>query len=207
MAAGNGFLTVSPDARYGNGTFSLVEAIALVQRFTCPGSGQQQITEIGAYFMRNSGSAAWHVHFGIFTHDSPNNCPEAIVENSDSGEITINDPNFSYVKHFFSYPTCPLLTGGSDYWLGIMVNEPSGVFANIDRIASSFKNTLNDFGPAYPTWPSGADWHTHTDQPSSDLSLYAVYEAAPPSGPIQEQLLRHGTWFGSGVKQSMWWAK
>ena len=28
-----------------------------------------------------------------------------------------------------------------------------------------------------------------------------------PSGPTQAQLLRHGTWFGSGVKQRMWWAR
>jgi len=26
-------------------------------------------------------------------------------------------------------------------------------------------------------------------------------------GPTQEQIMRHGTWFGSGVKQRMWWAK
>jgi hypothetical protein len=31
--------------------------------------------------------------------------------------------------------------------------------------------------------------------------------AVPPSGPTQAQLMRHGTWFGSGVKQRMWWAK
>jgi hypothetical protein len=28
------------------------------------------------------------------------------------------------------------------------------------------------------------------------------------AGPTQAQLMRHGTWFGSGgVKQRMWWAK
>jgi hypothetical protein len=31
----------------------------------------------------------------------------------------------------------------------------------------------------------------------------------PPgiSSPTQAQLMRHGTWFGSGAKQKMWWAK
>jgi hypothetical protein len=29
----------------------------------------------------------------------------------------------------------------------------------------------------------------------------------PVTGPTQAQLLRHGTWFGDGVKQRMWWTK
>jgi hypothetical protein len=32
-------------------------------------------------------------------------------------------------------------------------------------------------------------------------------EPVPVSGPTQEQLLRHGTWFSGGVKQRMWWAR
>jgi len=27
------------------------------------------------------------------------------------------------------------------------------------------------------------------------------------AAPTQEQLMRHGTWFGDGVKKPMWWAK
>lgn len=30
----------------------------------------------------------------------------------------------------------------------------------------------------------------------------------PPADPMgQALLMRHGTWFGSGVKQRMWWAR
>jgi hypothetical protein len=39
------------------------------------------------------------------------------------------------------------------------------------------------------------------------FDLLETQTVTPPSGPTQEQLLRHGTWFGSGVKQRMWWAK
>ena len=41
----------------------------------------------------------------------------------------------------------------------------------------------------------------------SKANLYAVIQDASPTGPTQAQLMRHGTWFGSGVKQRMWWAK
>lgn len=40
----------------------------------------------------------------------------------------------------------------------------------------------------------------------NEIYLYEA-EEPPPSGPTQEQLLRHGTWFDSGVKQRMAWAK
>jgi hypothetical protein len=28
-----------------------------------------------------------------------------------------------------------------------------------------------------------------------------------PTGPLMAQLMRHGTWFGDGIKQKMWWAR
>jgi len=57
---------------------------------------------------------------------------------------------------------------------------------------------------------NGADWTTlgtFTDisWPDTDQQLFTAVEA--PTGPTPAQLMRHGTWFGSGVKQRMWWGK
>jgi hypothetical protein len=39
--------------------------------------------------------------------------------------------------------------------------------------------------------------------------VFVQVEYAEPeiSGPLMAQLMRHGTWFGSGIKQKMWWAR
>lgn len=38
----------------------------------------------------------------------------------------------------------------------------------------------------------------------SQLMVQVAY-SDEVSGPTQDKLLRHGTWFGQGVKQRMWW--
>jgi hypothetical protein len=41
----------------------------------------------------------------------------------------------------------------------------------------------------------------------NSLHLIEADNGGSPPGPTQDQLLRHGTWFGFGVRQNMWWAK
>lgn len=40
----------------------------------------------------------------------------------------------------------------------------------------------------------------------SQVMVQVAYTDQLP-GPNQENLLRHGTWFGNGIKNTMWWAK
>ena len=39
---------------------------------------------------------------------------------------------------------------------------------------------------------------------SQSVSSIGAMESA---GPSQDQVMRHGCWFGSGVKQPFWWAR
>lgn len=166
MAAGNGFLTASPDARYGDieGLFNATEIWA--HKFTCPGSGDIDISEIGLYTYCEFGSS--YLHLAIFTHDSSNNCPAEIVTNSDTGAVAI--PVTTMAKCYYTYSTKPRITGGSNYWLASTQNNNNRYSRFATGTGPLYVSTMT-----YPTWPTDTQWHTHTDL-SRDPSLYAVYE-------------------------------
>lgn len=163
----NGFLVASPGARHGDTSPGLASGWLIAQRFTCPDAGTQEISEIG-YYGKDNGN---EMRFAIFTDDSGNTCPESIVANSESDTVA-NSANIAKVNHI--YGTKPELTGGVDYWLVSYYDGP----INPDYLASSGENTINVTGYTPYTWPDADDWHTHTDRPTFDMSLYAVYAAA-----------------------------
>ena len=171
MAAANGFVTVSPDARYGDAEGSFPASFVLAAKFTAPGSGALNITEIGIY---SYSSSTGHLHLAIWTHDAGNDCPESIVANSDTGEFASTG---SMAKLSHSYGTEPVLTGGNIYWLTFIGDFDN---AHPSRFASG-GNAVYVTGITYPTWPTGTQWESHTDQ-TVDYSLYAVYETAPSGG-------------------------
>ncbi len=166
MAAANGFVLVSPDARYGDVEGSFPVDYSFAAKFTAPGSGALNITEIGIYCYA---SITGNQHLAIFTHDAGNDCPESIVANSDTGEFaSVN----SMAKLSHSYGTEPVLTGGSIYWL-VFIGDHAN--AHPSRFASG-GDAVFVTGRTYPTWPTGTQWESHSDQ-TVDYSFYAVYEA------------------------------
>jgi hypothetical protein len=178
MAAGNGFLTVTPDSRYGDKTGIYTENLAGAARFQCPATGaaKKNIKEIGLYASKTAGSK-WIM--GVFDHDSSNNCPSSLVLNSGSGEIF---PTTDMQKSYYTYSgTLPEVDAGSYYWLGVIVtgaNMTPSRFENAAGVALYISSGLT-----YPTWPTDTEWHTHTDQTHS-YSFYVVYEDASSGLPI-----------------------
>ena len=194
---GNGFLIVSPSLRYGNTDSSYAGGL-MALKVLCPGTSNQQVTEIGAYLHANS-----TCHFGIFSHDAVNNCPNTLIADSDSGEAAYNSG--TYIKVSFTYSSKPQLTAGSIYWLCCFPDSSPTTYLSRFTYGS---NGDREGSGTYPTWPNNASWQG-ASLTGYDQGIYAVIEDAPvaPVGPTQAQLMRHGTWFGSGVKQRMWWAK
>jgi len=174
-AAGQGFLTVRPDARFGadyvliSDTGSVMRSRA--ERFTMPGSGPYNITEIGAYLYEIA-TGTLGAKFAIFTDDNVNDCPEDMVENSESTEVTIDGS--SYTLYYHTYGTQPQLTGGTDYWLA-MIGESGSNDMRLSADTTGGLSLRTDV--TYSTWPTEPDWETNTSGVYT-TSLYAIYEAA-----------------------------
>ena len=164
MAAYNGFGTITPDTKYGATGLGQSANYATAQKFTCGGSGTQEVSEIGMYAHGNDGTPS--VLMAVFTHDAANDCPETIVANS---EIAVSPTGHDYVKVSASYSTKPQVTGGSTYWLAMIVNGETYVAA--EAAAGEL-----ELSASYPTWPTGTGWETHSHY-NYDLSFYAVYAA------------------------------
>ena len=164
----NGFLTETP-ADHGDTQQSIPSDHNAAIEFTCPGSGTQELTEIGCFGNGDGHPQGGDVYMGVFTDDVPNDCPDAIVADSDSGETTMpqNGPSISH-----SYGTLPEVTGGAVYWLAIHSAEGR---LNIDMLETG-ANSIN-LESAYPAWPTPTEWETHFNR-SWDLGLWAVYQAA-----------------------------
>ncbi len=164
----NGFLTSSPGARHGASLASYSQA-CFAQKFVCGGSGAQVGVEIGLWAKKFSANSL--VHLAIFDHDAVNNCPSTIVANSDSGELTINNTTVS--KFLFTYITQPALTGGTTYWIAVIFG-PTNI-TQLDINTSGGVSLEKTTGVTYSTWPTDAEWETHTDR-VYDSGLYVVYQ-------------------------------
>jgi len=165
MAAGNGFLTESPDTRYGDANGSFIATEMWAHKFVAPSSGTLEISEIGLYTVQYTSGV--YLHLAIFEHDAANNCPDTIVENSDSGAILM--PQDTFQKCYAVYGTKPTITGGNTYWIGCCQNS-----ANYYSRFQTGTGPLYVSGATYPTWPTPTAWETHGDL-TRDPSLYAVY--------------------------------
>lgn len=165
MAAYNGFGTVAPDAKYGATGIGQSANYAMAQKYVLGGSGTQELTEIGFYGHGNGSAPS--VIMGVFTHDAANDCPEALVADS---QIAIAPSGSSYVLTTATYSTKPQLTSGDTYWMALLANGE--VYVSGESTSGELERTAT-----YDTWPTSTAWHTHSHF-NYDLSFYAVYQAS-----------------------------
>lgn len=178
----NGFVSSSPGSRHGASLSTYKADYATAQRFTCPGSGTQEITEAGIWAWRWGSNRTLKI--AIFTNDSGNTCPESMVTNSEIS-ITVTSASPTMAKAYSSYGTKPTVTGGTVYWLGFLsdcdatnyfgldyLNQPSGTITALYRTET------------YPTWPTASAWETHTDMTTVDMGIYVVYQQAATLPPF-----------------------
>ncbi len=165
----NGFLIETPSS-HGDEQMNATANVVVAQEFTCPGSGIQEITEIGAFGDTDVDPAAFSI--GIFTDDAANDCPESQVANSDA-DLTMPaaGPSDSY-----AYSTYPLLSGGVDYWLAIVSHDSD---LNLDRFSTG-GNTEQGFVSG-GAWPTPAEWESLNSR-TWDMGFWAVYQAQAASG-------------------------
>jgi len=184
VAAANGFVTERPDTRYGDtqGTFN--ETWIVASRFVAPGSGQLTITEIGLYAYQ---SPAPNVKLAIFTDDAVNGCPETMVSNSETGEITMPT---SMGIGYYTYTTCPVVTGGNTYWIAVTSSDA----IEYSRFASG-GTTVQSGSQTYGVWPSASAWEGFADS-VRDYSFYAKYTTA--GGTTYEQAVGGTLAFSGG---------
>ncbi len=165
----NGFLTSTPSS-HGDEQMNATANVVVAQEFTCPGSGIQEITEIGAFGDTDTGDTDFSI--GIFTDDAANDCPESQVANSDADLVMPNaGPSDSH-----AYSTYPLLSGGVDYWLAIVSHDSA---LNLDRFSSG-GNTEQGFVSA-GAWPTPTEWEALSSR-TWDMGFWAVYQAQAVSG-------------------------
>ena len=176
----NGFLSSSPGARHGTVTFNSTTFLAAAQKFTCPGTGTVEISEIGVWLSADA-SNTHDFALAIFTHDAANNNPDTLVANSDTGAMA--HATTTVTKKSYTYPTKPQLTGGQVYWL---IHYSGDAVGNIDYIASG-GGIVYFVHPDGTDWPTPAQWDTGTDAADVDMGIYVVY-STPHSRDIADNL-------------------
>ena len=179
----NGFLTSSPTVRHGDMETTPPANICEAQKYTCPGTGLQAISEIGLWCDAEGSTANFKL--SIWTHDATNNVPEALVSNSETPELTQTGGTVS--KVYYPYTTKPILTGGEVYWLvwytkdaNLGPDKPTGGGGTGRYTDGSLS------GPTYPTNPTGAQWED-CETYNEDTGIYAVYG---PAGIYEQEGFR-----------------
>lgn len=160
----NGFQTSRPSSHGGEQMNATVN-VAVGIEFTCPGSGTQEITELGHFGDTDTGDANFSI--GIFTDDAANDCPESQVSNSD---LDLVMPNAGPSVYGALDPVAEC-TGGVDYWF-CFVSDDSDL--NLDR-DSTGGNTEQGFVSG-GAWPTPAEWEGFTSR-TWDMGIWAIYQA------------------------------
>ncbi len=120
MASANGFLTETPTSRYGASSLAPLSTDTVVaQKFTLSGTGSKEISEIGIW-ASSTGTA--YFHLAIFSDTGDGSHSGTIVENSDSGEISMATTT-EITKVSYTYTNKPVLTGGDTYWLVLFTDN------------------------------------------------------------------------------------
>jgi len=171
LAAAKGFVTVRPDAAYGDNELFCSADQAYCELWTCPGSGAQEISEVG--FWGDSDAIAAVYHMAFFTdagEASGASYPVNLVTNSDTGEISFQ--NTTPQIRPFTYGTKPILTGGAKYWFALGTDDSNLQVQHFD-VGIAAGDSISD-STTYPNWSTS--WSTHTDR-EWDNSFYAIYAA------------------------------
>lgn len=117
----NGFKTTFPTGDATDESGDYLDDVIVGQVFTCPGSGTQEINEIG--FWVRVGQNNRGVRLCIYTESGGD--PVSLVANSLTTEFTVTAPD---VWITFEYSTKPQLTGGTDYFLMMWGNDAAAEF-------------------------------------------------------------------------------
>jgi hypothetical protein len=166
MGTAYGFVTSSPDTRFGDVEGSFGANNTYAAKYVLGGTGDCTVSKIGLYAAVLSGVK---VRLGIFEHDAVNDCPGALVSNGEAPEVT--GVGGTVQKYEATYSSIPTLTGGNTYWLALLADGDNLPSRFADGTGSALYITT---GLTYPTWPDDTAWHTHTDQ-THRYSFYAVY--------------------------------
>lgn len=169
MSLSNGFLPVSPSSAVGNSQGTISVGTQFAQRFTCPGTGLQPVSEIGIW-VDNTGVGDKYLTLCIFTNDPVNTCPEAIVANSETPSTLFNNTTKAKVSHTYT-GTLPSLIGGDEYWLAVIVGGDTDIYYG----GTTGSNCISGAALEY-VFETGSQWHppNHVDQVTIDLEIYAV---------------------------------
>lgn len=173
----NGFLTSSPTSRHGDSLVNGVANRSVGCKFTCPGTGVREVTEIGAWV---SADAAASFRLAIFTHDAANNNPDALVDNSTSAELSHSSGTVTKKSHTYAAGAKPLVTGGQVYWLCVIYADAN---LNFDYLSGGSGTIVFTDATAYPTFPTPAQWDAGTEFAEDD-GIYAVLSSTEFFGQL-----------------------
>lgn len=155
-----------------------LDDLILARRYTCPGSGAQDINEIGGWVGQRD--SALNVRYVIYNDDggAPGTDGD-YVTNSLTGEIAVASAD-AWTSHIYSPK--PQLTGGVDYWPAIWGQSNGGAFVfSIERW--SFGGGTNSTSPqVYDTDPpAGESWagNSNTSQIALEYQAAAVGVGIP----------------------------
>jgi hypothetical protein len=177
----NGFVSTTPTYRHGDIVYDQEANQCVAAKFTLPGSGTQEVTEVGAWVSANAATTGY-IRFAIFTHDAVNDNPDTIVADSETAELSHNTTTITKIYH--TYGTKPQLTSGQVYWLVYYFKDTN---LNADAHSDQAGTVSYTSGtPTYPTWPTATQWDSATTV-SSNMGIYAVYQT-PPSTAIKTVL-------------------
>jgi len=180
----NGFVTSSPSSRYGDSEVWIGTGYVYAQKFTCGGSGTQDITEIGCYIYDTMSGQDFRL--SIFTDDSGNSCPESMVSNSETTTITTSSQSTPTKEAYIYTGSKPQLIGGAYYWL-LYFGDGGDLYLDCFDTTGIDGGYLS--GESAWTWPTGNDWHSMTNYTAADCSLYAVYESASTGGSSEASII------------------
>jgi len=163
----NGFVSLSPDTRHGTTVIATTQGYALAQKFTTPGIHTTivNISEIGIWCQTASTTSDFTLM--IWTHDPINNCPEAIVPDSQA-ILQQSTTVISKVPHI--YPTKLALEGATPFWIGY---HPKDSLTKMDAYSTGGDSSSAPWVHINYT-PSGDIWHGSTIR-TADLGIYVVY--------------------------------
>lgn len=168
-----GFVASRPIAASGGSSLLIAAGTTYAQKFTCPGSGTQELLEIGAWCGTNINGQQRDFTMGVFTDDAINTCPESLVANSSGAALT---SVLTKAAVYYAYGSRPQVTGGVDYWLAL-IEEDNSLSVSYSTTGGT---TVQKTGLTYPNWPTGTTWETHTNR-TYNIDFYAVYQSAATS--------------------------
>lgn len=173
----NGFQLTRPSS-HGAQQMNASSQVVVGTEFACPGSGTQNISEMGHFGDTDGGDADFNL--SIYTDDATNDCPEAQVSGSIVGPLTMPEAG---TEIYGAVDPVVELTGGVDYWLCMM--SLNGAL-NLDR-DNSGGNSEQGFTSG-SVWPSGSDWEGYNAR-NWDMGIWAIYAAAAtdPQINVNEQ--------------------